>query len=293
MAGNRFKGARRAALREKFAGVARVLSVVWMAIRPVTLTVLAFAIVGGLGYAAWKAVLQSPYFTVRAIEVEGSAHLTREEVIARAGLDQRTNMFRFDPIAAAEQIEAHPWVARAAVQTALPGSVTIEFEERHPEGVVVLGALYLVDGTGEPFVKPTPAEAAGLPLVTGLDRERYEQDTAAAQARIRDALAIARHYARSGLAAKRPLSDVRLGEGGRLELLIGRTRVVLGQTNHRQKLDAVTRIFAQLKKRKLDASYILLSEDETRAIVNEIPIAKEPRGSLSMRRSGRPTQGER
>jgi cell division protein FtsQ len=292
MAGNRFKGARRTAVRQKFAGIARVLSIVWMAIRPVTLTVLAFGLLGGLGYAAWKAVLQSPYFTVRTIQVEGSPHLTRKAAIARAGLDQRTNMFRFDAAAAAEQIEAHPWVARATVQTALPGTVEIEFEERHPEGVVVLGGLYLVDGTGEPFVKPTPAEAAGLPLITGLDRETYEQDAESAQARIREALSIARHYARSALAAQRPLSNVHLGEGGRLELFVGRTRVVLGQTQPHQKLRAVAKIFAQLKKRKLDASYILLSEDEKRAIVKEIPIAEESDGSLSMRGSRR-AEGEK
>lgn len=287
MAGNRFKGHRTAAARQKLAGVARVLGVVWRAIRPVTLTVLAFGILGGLGYAAWKAVLQSPYFTVRTINVEGSTHLTRDAVIARAGLAQRTNMFRFDPRLAEAGIEGHPWVAHAEVSTALPSTVTIDFEERRPEGVVVLGGLYLVDGTGEPFVKPSPAEAAGLPLITGLNRETYQADSQSAHARIREALAIARHYARTALAAHRPLSNVHLGEGGRLELFVGRTRVVLGQTEHRAKLRAAERVFAQLKKRKLDASYILLSEDEKRAIVKEIPIAEESDDSLTMRRAAR------
>lgn len=293
MAGNRFKGQRRAALRQKFAGVARVLGIVWRAIRPVTLTVLAFGILGGLGFAAWKAVLQSPYFTVRTIQVEGSAHLTRDAVIGRAGLAQRTNMFRFDPQLAAASIEGHPWVAHAEVSTALPSTVNIQFEERRPEGVVVLGGLYLVDGTGEPFVKPSPAEAAGLPLITGLDRETYRADPEGAHAQIRDALAIARHYDLSELAARRPLSNVHLGEGGRLELFVGRTRVVLGQTEHRAKLRAAQRVFAQLKKRKLDASYILLSEDEKRAIVKEIPIADESDGSLTMRRAARRAAGDR
>ncbi|MGK0361340.1 MAG: cell division protein FtsQ [Bradymonadia bacterium] len=292
MASNRFKGQKRAAVKQKFAGVARVIGIVWRAIRPVTLTVLAFGILGGLGYAAWNAVLQSPYFTVRTVQVQGSTHLTRDAVIARAGLAQRRNMFRFDPQLAIASIEGHPWVARAAVETALPSTVIIEFEERRPEGVVVLGGLYLVDGTGEPFVKPSPAEAAGLPLITGLNRETYQADPETAHARIREALAIARHYARTPLAAHRPLSNVHLGEGGRLELFIGRTRVVLGQTEHRAKLRAAQRVFSQLKKRKLDASYILLSEDEKRAIVKEIPLVGESDDSLTMRRAARRAVGD-
>lgn len=278
---NRFKGHKRAAIRARFARIAHGLGVVWTIIRPVVLTLMAFAIMGGLGYAAWKAVRQSAYFTVRTIEVEGTPHLNREAAIARAGLAQRTNMFRFDPTAAAEQIEAHPWIARATVETALPNTVRIDFEERKPEGVVVLGGLYLVDGTGEPFVKPTPKEAANLPLITGLDRETYQADPQAAHARIREALAVARHYARSDL--KRPLSNVHLGEGGRMELIVGRTRVVLGRSGHTGKLRAAERVFAQLARRKLDAAYILLSEDERRAIVKEVPLSAEATGSLTMR----------
>lgn len=286
---NRFKGQRREALRARFAVIARGLGLVWTVIRPVVLTLLTFAIIGGLGYAAWNAVRQSPYFTVRTIEVEGTEHLDREAAIARAGLARRTNMFRFDPAVAAEQIEAHPWIARATVETALPNTVRIEFEERKPEGVVVLGGLYLVDSTGIPFVKPTPKEAANLPLITGLDRETYQADPHAAHARIREALALARHYVRGDL--KRPLSNVHLGDGGRMELIVGRTRVVLGRSGHEDKLRAAERVFAQLAKRKMDAAYILLSEDERRAIVKEVPLSDQPSGSLTMRGAGHRNSG--
>jgi hypothetical protein len=68
--------------------------------------------------------------------------------------------------------------------------------------------------------------------------------------------------------------------------------VVLGQTEHRAKLRAAQRVFSQLKKRKLDASYILLSEDEKRAIVKEIPLVGESDDSLTMRRAARRAVGD-
>ena len=88
----------------------------------------------------------------------------------RVGLDGPVNVFRFEVGAAEDALLAHPWVATAEINKSLPGQVTIRYEERKPEGVVVLGALYLVDGTGEPFAQPTPAEAAGLPEVELYDR---------------------------------------------------------------------------------------------------------------------------
>lgn len=285
MGRNRFKGKTNPGPSPRLTGAIRVARVLWRGVRPVVVLGLVVGGLAGLGMAAWNAVLRSAYFSIRQIDAEASAHLTREEVIQRAGLEGPVNVFRYETSAGEVSLLAHPWVATASVEKSLPGQVRIRFEERKPEGVVVLGSLYLVDGTGEPFAQPTPAEAAGLPLVTGLDRGIYETDPAQAHIRISEALAVARLYANSPIARRRPLSNVHLGEGGRTELVMGRTRVVLGKERIKQKLGALGRIFAQLEKRKVDASYILMSSDDRRAIVKEVPLPEEQGGSLSLRAS--------
>ncbi|MCB9544973.1 MAG: FtsQ-type POTRA domain-containing protein [Myxococcales bacterium] len=285
MARNRFRGR-----GGPDAGPSRLqqgLRLVGRIAKPILGTAVVLGGLTGVGVAGWKAVQRSPYFQARQIDAEGSAHLTREEVVARAGLDEAVNLFKYETEAAVEALLAHPWVATATVEKSLPDHVRIRVEERRPEGIVVLGGLYLVDGTGEPFAQPTPAESVGLPLVTGVDRAAYQADPKKAHRHIRDALAVARLYAQSPLARRRPLSDVHLGEGGRTELVVGRTRVVLGRTHFKQKLDGLVRIFDQLDARKMDATYILMSADLRRAIVKEVPRQDEQAGSLTLRAGDR------
>jgi cell division protein FtsQ len=271
---------------EGAAATKAVLTILGRWLRTATIVAGLLAVIGGLGYAGWRAVLRSPYFALRDIHIEPGAHLDREGILARLALGTDTNAFLFDAVAAKEALETHPWVAEAHVRRALPNRVNIRVQERVAAGVLVLEQLYLVDGAGLPFVQPKPAEVGALPLVTGLDRSTYEADPEAAHERIRLALAVARQYAHQPLAARRPLSNVHLAAGGRLELQLGRTRVALGHRVTSQTMQALERVFTQLGARTMDAAYILLSEDRDRAIVKEIPMKSAISASLSVKREG-------
>lgn len=285
MARNRFRGNRRVGEGPETLG-GRVAGVLARVVRRVVKLSVVLALLGAVGYGGWQAVLRSPYFRVRTISVQPTKHLDRDAIVARLGLDDTTNVFRFDPEVAAEALRDHPWVARATVRKALPDRVEIEVVEREPAGVVVLDGLYLVDATGRPFVRPEPREALGLTVVSGLDRATYEADAEHGRERIRSALALARLYGQSPLAARRPLSAVHLDAGGKSELLLGRTRVVLGRDGFKEKLVRLEEIFSKLSSRNMDAEYILLSEDNRRAIVKERSIEREMSGSLSLRSEG-------
>lgn len=234
----------------------------------------------GLGAAGWAVVQRAPYFNIRTVEATESAHLDRAAIVALAGLDGPVNLFRFDALAAEEALAAHPWVATAQVLKRLPDRVEILHTERIPAAVVSLGGLYVVDADGQPFIRTTPAEAKGLPLVTGLDRESYEADPAAARASVREALALVRLYERSGLAATRPLSNVHVGEGGRLELMLGKTRVVMGRGDFKAKLERLGEVYETLARRNMEASYVLMDEKGQRSIVKEVPVARPMMGAL-------------
>ena len=251
--------------------------------RPGAVPLLAAALLAGLGYAGWRAVIHSPYFLVRVVDVEPTAHLDRERIVGLVGLDRPTSILEFDEVAATEALRAERWVAVARVNKTLPEQVDITIEERTAAGVVVLEELFLVGDDGHPFVKPSAGEAHGLPLITGLSRADWSADPDAAASRIRAALALARRYERLPIARKRPLSDVRLAPGGRMELMLGQMRVALGSTDFEEKLMRLVLIDRQLSKKNMDASYVLLSDDLARAIVKETPLAAQ----ASNRRDGR------
>lgn len=271
MAGNRFRGQRLAGVRRFFATLADACALFWHGVRPVVRFVVIAGFVAGFGLAGYRAVHQSAYFIVRDIDVEATAHLDRATIIETAGLGKVQNIFDFDADAAREALLTHPWVATARVTKVLPERIVIRLEERRASGAVVLDVPYLVDATGQPFAQAAADEMQGLPLVTGLDREDFDLDPEGACERVQTALAVARRYALSPLSKRRPLGSVHLAPAGRLELMLGRTRVALGQGQFRDKIRRLEEILDTLEQRRVDAGYILLSEDQQRAIVNEIP----------------------
>ena len=246
-------------------------------------SVTGLAVLGGLcvaGAGGWAVVQRSSYFNIRTVEATETAHLNRDTIVGLAGLDGPVNLFRYDALVAEEALGSHPWVASAHVEKRMPDRVEIRLSERVPAAVAALGALYVVDADGQPFIRATPSQAQGLPLVTGLSRELYEANPGASRALVRDALALERLYQRSELAAAHPLSNVHVGEGGRLELMLGRSRIVMGQGDFRTKLDRLARIFETLGQRGVEASYVLMDEKGQRSIVREVSAARPIMGSL-------------
>ncbi len=247
-------------------------------LRPLIVGFALASTLAALGFLGWQAVLTSAYFRVRTVEADTNSHLGRDRLLAITGLDRPVNLLAFDAGAAEAALRAHPWVASARISKALPATINLSVTERRAEGVVVLETLYLVDTRGRPFVTSGPEEAASLPLITGATRDDYEQRPEQTMARVREALALARTYRRSPLEAARPLSDVYLAAGDRLELQLGRTRVALGQGRITEKLKRLEQIFARLARRQMDADYILLGDDLERAIVKERPVSRAVSG---------------
>ena len=285
MGRNRFRKPRRRYGRRLYNALAYGLVRLGLAVTPHFRAVVLFACVGALGYAGWRAVLASPYFTVRHVDVVPSPHLDRDMILETVGLTAPTNIFRFEPSVAREALLAHPWVATVRVTETLPDGVSIKIQERKASGIVVLDGLHLVDSEGQPFVRARSSEMGDLPVIT-VDREVITADVAHWQGRIREALAVARLYDRVSVRIGRTLSNVHLAPGARLELMLGTTRVTLGRGRYEEKLNLLTRVFTRMAERKVDAEYILLGDDQKRVIVKERAIARPLTTSLTMNTEG-------
>jgi cell division septal protein FtsQ len=117
---------------------------------------------------AW--LLGGPYLSVRQVAVTGLTHLTRQEVLAAAGLTRRTSILDIDGDSIRRDLERLSWVRTAAVEALLPDRVKITIGEWAPVAVYRNGPaglpVYLNDqGTS---LAPAPASAATvMPLVQG------------------------------------------------------------------------------------------------------------------------------
>jgi hypothetical protein len=162
--------------------------------------VAALAFVVGLAaadrVAARSAAERPELFVVKRLEIEGARRLDAA-TLARAVLPEGAP----EPIAPSEvasRLEAHPWIARAAVARIAPGAVVARVEEHEPAALacVVGEARLLVNEQGVAFANAEGSEWDALPqLVVASLPPRDRRDPLLAQG-----VALARAVAAAGFA---------------------------------------------------------------------------------------------
>jgi cell division protein FtsQ len=116
-------------------------------------------------------------FRIVAIGLAGQFHVSREEVLATAGVTGRSSLLFLDVEEARERLKTNPWIADANVLKLYPGELQIRVTERvafalwQKDGRV---SVIADDGTVlEPYVAPTLIR---LPLVVGAGADTRAKD---------------------------------------------------------------------------------------------------------------------
>jgi cell division protein FtsQ len=111
-------------------------------------------------------------FGIVGLSVTGHNQLTKEEVLAAAGVTGRSSLLFLDADATRERLKTNSWIADATVRKLLPGQLQIEIKEREPFALWQKDRRVSViadDGTVlEGFVAP---QLLSLPLVVGRGAE--------------------------------------------------------------------------------------------------------------------------
>jgi cell division protein FtsQ len=111
-------------------------------------------------------------FRIVSVALAGQHHISREEVLAVAGVTGSTSLLFLDVEQTRERLKTNPWIADASVLKLYPGELQIGIKEREAfalwqkDGQV---SVIADDGTVlEPYVSPRLIE---LPLVVGRGAE--------------------------------------------------------------------------------------------------------------------------
>lgn len=206
----------------------------------------------------------SPHFAVGAAQVTGNQRVAAEELQQLSGLTPGTNIFAVSPDEAARRVGQHPWIASAAVRRRLPDRITIEVAEREAVALLRVGGLYLVDAEGTVFKRLEPGDPVDLPVITGVDVDRYREDRSGSRTDLLEALELLRLFEESGLSARAALSEIHLEPDGELSLytLDEATHIRLGRPPFRRKLQRLARLFRELRGQQAVADYIYLEEGD-------------------------------
>jgi len=125
-------------LRERAAGRPRTIAVVAI---PALLAVL------------FATATYTPLFHLRDVRVEGEHEVSRDRVLALAGVGPGTNVFHLDAGAIERALVTDPWIASATVERHLPGDVVIRIQERAPVARSAVGST-MVALAGDGVVLP-------------------------------------------------------------------------------------------------------------------------------------------
>jgi cell division protein FtsQ len=134
------------------------------------LTALAgFSLLLILGY---DVVTQCGLLNAHFIQVNGTRHLSRQEVLAQAGIREGANVLGVNLDVARKRLLANAWIREASVTRRFPPALVIAITEHRPLAVVSIGdsapKRYLLDAHGALFKSWTPRDSSDLPEVTGL-----------------------------------------------------------------------------------------------------------------------------
>jgi cell division protein FtsQ len=111
-------------------------------------------------------------FRIVSVALAGQHHVSREELLAAAGITETTSLLFLDVEQTRERLKSNPWIADATVLKLYPGELQIGIREREAFALWQKDGRVSViadDGTVlEPYVAPRLIE---LPLVVGRGAE--------------------------------------------------------------------------------------------------------------------------
>jgi cell division protein FtsQ len=116
-------------------------------------------------------------FQIAEIALTGEHEVSREDILALAGVTGRSSLLFLDAAQTRIRLLTNPWIAQAAVLKLYPGRLRIEIAERKAFALWQKdGRVYVIAADGTVLETFVPARFATLPLVVGDGAEHAAHD---------------------------------------------------------------------------------------------------------------------
>lgn len=266
----RRRNRKRRSLREMGAVAWDATKVTVARMLPATLATLALVVLGMGLFAGYHFLRTSPRFAIAGVEVLGATHMSREEVIAVAGVAVGSNIFALDTDQVEKRLEQLPWVKQVEVHRQLPRTLEIKITERVAVAAVNTDGLYLMDAAGTLFKRADTRrdELVGLLIVSGIERDAFRENASAASALVKHAYELAMQW--NQLASDDSMvGEVRIEHDDSLTFYTGETGMAL-------HVGALTAAQVPVLHAMFEASHNSIAQDE-RTLVRAIYLDNQSR----------------
>jgi cell division septal protein FtsQ len=219
-------------------------------------------ILAAIGHASYGFLVDSPYFRVREVRVEGVSEPIRKELdsLISARLARSPSMISLDMDRLREMIAAHPRVSSARIDRQYPDKLVVRATERTPVAVLSSSGFYLLDNGAVVMekLKPSALRSFDFPYITGIPAEDVQVGQAIPGHGITRALDLIRMLRDHNAEVYAKLSEINAGKDpvSRLENLTaylkGGMEVRFGDTNPIQRLPALDLYVKHLREKGME-----------------------------------------
>jgi cell division protein FtsQ len=183
----------------------------------------------------------APRFEVKRLSVSGLKHVEESQIIAKAGFDVGTNVFKVNLEQIRKRVEELQWVRHAIVERVLPDQIIIKVVERDPIGLArISGEIYQFDLDGK-ILDPDPIRESSFPILDGLraDSEKDNLPKVLTYRKILEEL------------GPNSLSQIRINPGGEVTVVSSSDPflVNLGTTDFRNRWIKYLQLKSQIEQR--------------------------------------------
>lgn len=213
---------------------------------------------GLMGYEAYSLAARASFFRLERIEVNRLTRLTRDEVLAQAGIQVGDDLLRLNLGRMGEQLTKNPWVADVKVRRYLPNTIAIHLVEQEPVAVASMGYLYYLNAKGELFKPLRDGDALDFPLITGITEDDLTRDPAGSKDALSSMLSLLDLLKKGTVLKLEEVSEIHYDKGyGVTIFLVQRgVPVRLGKNDFAEKLGRLERIYATVQPQLPTLEYI-------------------------------------
>jgi cell division septal protein FtsQ len=225
---------------------------------------IAITLIGVVSFEIYGLLARTTFLRLTQIEVGSLKRLTRDEVIALAGVKAGDDMLAIRLTRIGEQLAKNPWIEKVQVRRYFPHTLTIDITEREPVAVVNMGYLYYLDAKGDIFKPLTEGDRLDFPLLTGFSEEEMARDPDSFRQGVKASLELMGLLKERAPFTLADVSEIHYGKGYGFTLFTvqGGVPVRLGSGNFSDKLGRLARIYPDLRAQLLNLHYIDLDYND-------------------------------
>ncbi|MBM4350214.1 MAG: FtsQ-type POTRA domain-containing protein [Deltaproteobacteria bacterium] len=228
------------------------------------------------GHQLYVHLLEDSFFQVKEVEIKGCKKIPEKTILSLAKIEGKPNLFTLPLKEISVRVEAHPWVEHVRVRKIFPDRVLIHIEERKPMAILQLEEPFYIDSKGVIFSRVGDRDEYDFPFLTGLTRQMFDKDPAAAKHLIARALEFLRIVDQEKARPLDGVSEIRMEKAFGIHCFTQAegVEVKMGWDHFGEKLRRLSLIWSDLQKRGVSAGSIDCSDLKRMVVKKNSPQVK-------------------